>query len=904
MPLGTTFRRLALAATVALLVLPAAALAGPIDVNHESTAVTEIGGGDGIINPGDAIAVTETLRDSEPTVPLTGVNGTLTATTPNLTVTQPTSAYPDFAFGDTAANTSPFNAQIDAAVQCGQNLGFSLALSADQGSATIPFTIGTGVAGAPVDRASVDVPHAIPDAGVLVSALPIATAGRVKDVTVHIGKITHPYDGDLRLTLISPDGTRVVLVNQRGGSGDDFVNTTFTSDQGPPIAGASAPFTGTFTAEGDMSRFVGLQQQGTWSLEIRDLSSSDVGTLDSWSTNTSPATCAAQPIAVFTATPNPALPGTTVQFDGSLSHDPVGTIVKYEWDLDGNGTFETDTGATATTSHLYATHGAYPVSLRVTDNNNKQNVYQRTVHVSQPPTADFTFTPLSPSTGQLVSLDAATSTDSDGTIVKYEWDLDGDGIFETDTGTTAQTSTSFTTAGSHVVRLLVTDDDGATAVKSQTIIVANSPPVAQIADPGVGATGRSLTLDASGSTDSDGTITNYAWDLDNNGTYETDGGTAPTLQHTFSTAASTTVGLQVTDSGSATATTTVTFTVTDPPIAAFSATPTSARPNQVVSFDASGSSDPDGVTLTYQWDLDGNGTFETDTGTTPTTSRSYATPATYAVQLQVTDADGVTTTTAHDVTVVNAMPIAQFTIGTTGTAVAGVPVTLDASTSSDPDGTIVRHEWDRDGNGSYETDTGAVPTTTRTYPNPGSVPVRLRVTDNDGAVSTVTIPVVVTPAGGGGTPGGGGTGGGSGGGTPPAGGGGLPGSPGDGTPGDNIFSAGLTGAPIQAMKLARRRGLSLACQATVAARCALAAQIDYRTARKLGLKPRKGKPVIVGRVAVDVAGGRPGSVVLKLTAKARRGLRRAKTVRVLVKGTASGSAGQSATLARTVLLRR
>ena len=42
--------------------------------------------------------------------------------------------------------------------------------------------------------------------------------------------------------------------------------------------------------------------------------------------------------------------GQTVTFNGSGSSDPDGTITKYEWDLDGNGTFELNTGATTTTT--------------------------------------------------------------------------------------------------------------------------------------------------------------------------------------------------------------------------------------------------------------------------------------------------------------------------------------------------------------------------------------------------------------------------------------------------------------------------------------------------------------------------------------------------------------------------
>ena len=51
-----------------------------------------------------------------------------------------------------------------------------------------------------------------------------------------------------------------------------------------------------------------------------------------------------RPVAAFTISPNPAKPGQTVTFNASASTDPDGTIANYEWDLDGNGTFEQQAG--------------------------------------------------------------------------------------------------------------------------------------------------------------------------------------------------------------------------------------------------------------------------------------------------------------------------------------------------------------------------------------------------------------------------------------------------------------------------------------------------------------------------------------------------------------------------------
>ena len=76
------------------------------------------------------------------------------------------------------------------------------------------------------------------------------------------------------------------------------------------------------------------------------------------------------------------------------------------------------------------------------------------------------------------------------------------------------------------------------------------------------------------------------------------------------------------------------------PTAKATATPDHGPTPLTVSFDASGSSDPDGTALTYSWDLDGDGTFGDSTAVKPT--HTYTTPGDYTVRVQVTDPGGLT----------------------------------------------------------------------------------------------------------------------------------------------------------------------------------------------------------------------------------------------------------------------
>ena len=72
---------------------------------------------------------------------------------------------------------------------------------------------------------------------------------------------------------------------------------------------------------------------------------------------------------------------------------------------------------------------------------------------------------------------------------------------------------------------------------------------------------------------------------------------------------------------------------------------------------------------------------------------------------------------------------------------------FDASASSDPDGQVVRYDWDLDGNGSFETPGGAVAMVRKSFPNALDLRPSVRVTDNEGGQGVASVLVhVVAPA--------------------------------------------------------------------------------------------------------------------------------------------------------------
>jgi YD repeat-containing protein len=899
-------------AAVALALVATPAAHASLLVEHAATAATETSGnGDGLVGPGDTFSVFEQIHSSESQ--LTGIQGTLSTSTPGIGLGNASSAYPDMAFDDLAVNSTPFSATVPASAECGINVDFNLHLATDQGPADVPFTVPTGTAGPPASYDSADVPRVVPDFSTINSALAVPDSGRLKDVRVRIGSITHGYVSDLRIDLVAPDGTTVLLVDRRGGNGQDFANTVFTSDPAAPsIIGASAPFTGTFRPEGDLGALVGKAEQGTWKLRVSDQAPNDSGTLQAWGLDLRSAVCDGRPRAAFTATPSPALPGQQVTFDASASTDPNGTVVSYAWDLDGNGTYETSTGSNPVLTHTFPVRGSYSVGLQVTDDSNATGTVIHSVSVTQPPVADLTASPPNPLTAQDVTLDASGSTDPDpgGAIVRYEWDLNGDGTFEHDTGATPTTTTQFATPGSHTVRVRVTDQDGATAVKSLDVVAQNRPPTAAFTAPAPAVTGATTTFDAGTSADPDGTVVLYEWDLDGNGTFETITGSNPQASTTYAAAGDVTVHLRVTDNDGATDTTSRVVHVTHPPVASFTATPNPVSLNAPVAFDASASSDPDGPLAKYEWDLDGNGSFETDTGLVPTTSHSYPANGTYAVKLRVTDADGATAVTTVNVVASNGLPLAALSVGP-NPALTGQPVTLDATGATDPDGTIVKYDWDLDGNGSFETPGGTTPTLVHAYPNPGAFDVGVRVTDNDGGTGVARVHLVVAqPPDGGGGGGGGTTGGSTGGGAATGGGGGTADGGGAAAGGGDDAGGGgprsltvqLTGSPIQRLAAVLSRGLDVGCGADRPATCSMSAELGAREARRLGLRSRRA--VTLGRLVLSLPTAGRRAARLRLTAAGRRALRQARQVTIVVRGVATDAHGGRVTLTRAFLIRR
>ncbi len=191
---------------------------------------------------------------------------------------------------------------------------------------------------------------------------------------------------------------------------------------------------------------------------------------------------------------------------------------------------------------------------------------------------------------------------------------------------------------------------------------------------------------------------------------------------------------------------------TAPMVTSFAATPASGTAPLKVDFTAA-ASDTDGTITNYEWDFDGDGIYDLDTGTVASASYTYNSVSTNNARVRVRDNGGATAesdvVTVSAETAANKPPIIVAITGTISTNGPTTTLTFTAS-ASDPNGVIVKFEWDFDGNGTIDATTTTAPAL-YTYDTAGTYSPSVTVTDNQGgtakAMTTVSVTDPVTTPG-------------------------------------------------------------------------------------------------------------------------------------------------------------
>ncbi len=329
---------------------------------------------------------------------------------------------------------------------------------------------------------------------------------------------------------------------------------------------------------------------------------------------------------------------TQVNFDGTNSSDPDDDFLFYYWDF-GDGFF----GTGATSSHIYTEVGTYTVTLRVDDGELSDTDTVRILivneSVNQPPEAIID----EPENGDNFTIDekvrfnGSSSSDPDDDLLNFTWDFKDGAV-----GYGMIVTHKYSTNGTYNVTLTVSDWQYSDTAQVVIIIgpgdIINSPPTAVISEPTrLSSFETNETVNCVGylSFDPENDFLLYDWDFGDG----TEHVYSMNTTHRYTTEGLYLIQLTVSD-GEYNDTDSVVITITtsqdnnSAPNAEI-VTPTTGQVfniNEVIIFNGSNSSDPDGDSLTYFWYF-GDGT----TGTGVTTTHSYSVAGLYTITLEVND---------------------------------------------------------------------------------------------------------------------------------------------------------------------------------------------------------------------------------------------------------------------------
>lgn len=238
--------------------------------------------------PGETVAVPVTLRSSLLT--RTNAVGTLTTSTPGVTILDGTATWPTLTGGVAIQTDAPhFLVHLDETMTCFSTISFNLVVTTNEtGPHNFSFSqpVGEGLIPA-------GLPLAIPNnnATGVTSTLTVGQSVALSDLNVRV-QINHNWVGDLKLQLQSPAGTTITLLDRPGfpntanGCNNDNMDVTFDSASAFNLenhcAGTTPWYQGVAAPTQSLNVFNGQSTVGTWKLIVVDAVAGGTGSLVSW----------------------------------------------------------------------------------------------------------------------------------------------------------------------------------------------------------------------------------------------------------------------------------------------------------------------------------------------------------------------------------------------------------------------------------------------------------------------------------------------------------------------------------------------------------------------------------------------------------------------------------------------
>ena len=464
--------------------------------------------------------------------------------------------------------------------------------------------------------------------------------------------------------------------------------------------------------------------------------------------------------------------GVNVELDGSASSDAEDSNLAYSWQqVDSSGYEVTlvaaDSAKPSFTTPVVAANTDLIFQLTVTDSLGKSSDANSTISViyNTPPAAQVG-DDQSVYEGAIVELDGSASSDVEDDSLTYSWQQVDDSAYSVTLANPATAQASFTApevfAETNLIfQLTVTDSLGKSSDTNLSItILDNNPPMATATTANTQANeGETVQLDGSASSDTEDSSLNYSWQQVDSSGYTVTLDNATTAQPTFTTpivSANTDLifRLTVTDSlgKSSDANLSITVIYNSPP-SANAGNNQSFYEGESVELDGSASSDVEDSSLAYSWQQVDDSAYSVTLANSETARPSFTTPVVFAdteliFQLTVSDSLGKSSDANVTITVFdNIPPVANA--GADQSVYESVNVQLDASASSDSDGSIASYSWQQIDSSGYTISLDDANSADPTFTAPEvttetELTFQLTVTDDDGVQDSDTVVISIT----------------------------------------------------------------------------------------------------------------------------------------------------------------
>ncbi|MFH1413957.1 MAG: PKD domain-containing protein [Candidatus Omnitrophota bacterium] len=347
-------------------------------------------------------------------------------------------------------------------------------------------------------------------------------------------------------------------------------------------------------------------------------------------------------------------------------------------------------------------------------------------------------------TAPLTVVFTVSATSTNGSIVGYEWDFEGKGNYAWNSSVSGNCSYAYSGAGNYVATVRVTDSIGgqdthSTLIQVQEPVTAPQIAVSTDSTSGTAPVKVKFTVSATSATG----ISKYEWDFEGDGRYEHKSKKSGNVVKNYSKAGVYTATLRVTDFA---ALSTIAETI-------ISVSENSSAPSVSLSLSDTSGTAPSSIDLTannlnsadlirYEWDFDGDGSFDQSTYDNATVSYTYREVGIFNPEVRVTDKNNLSASASSEIIIEEdgeiSRPTASFTPSTTE---GEAPLSIDFADQSQ--GTITEKAWDFDGDASDDRALSQGDAS-YAYTDPGYYVVGLKVTNDSGVTDKTSSQIKVT----------------------------------------------------------------------------------------------------------------------------------------------------------------